>query len=304
MTLPKGLLTRALEVPIERLRKRKLAPVTVAILDSGIDGSHPDLAGRVVRGMIFEAAENGEVTSRESNPRKNNDVYGHGTGVASIIARIAPNASFIDVRVLGGQNSGVGDVTIAGLEHAVRSEANLLNMSLAVSEKYVPSLAALAEVAYRRGIVIVASRRNMPLQDEGFPAALIPCVGVDNEGKGPEGNWLYRNEVIEYSAHGVEVPVAAHGGGYTTMTGTSFATPIMCGHVALLLGAHPGLRPFEVKALLKAMAMNALPPRASRSRVQKRLSAARRKAAAPRKRKSISSAKKSRRQRPPRGRTS
>ena len=42
-------------------------------------------------------------------------------------------------------------------------------------------------------------------------------------------------------------------GGYTTMTGTSFATPIMCGFVALLLGAYPDLRPFEVKALLKAM---------------------------------------------------
>ena len=292
MALPRGPLTRALEVPIERLRRRKLAPVTVAVLDSGIDGSHPDLAGRVVRGMVFEATENGEVTSRESNPRKNNDVYGHGTGVASIIARIAPNVSFIDIRVLGGQNSGVGDVTIAGLEHAVRSEANLLNMSLAVSEKYVPSLAGLAEVAYRRGIVMVASRRNMPLQDEGFPAALIPCVGVDNEGKGPEGNWLYRNEVIEYSAHGVDVPVAAHGGGYTTMTGTSFATPIMCGHVALLLGAHPELRPFEVKALLKAMAADAVQPAEPRRPARKPPSAARRKAAPPRSRKAFKAAKK------------
>jgi subtilisin family serine protease len=304
MALPKGLLTRALEVPIERLARRKLAPVTVAVLDSGIDGSHPDLAGRVVRGMIFEADGNGEVTSRESNPRTNNDVYGHGTGVASIIARIAPNVSFIDLRVLGGQNSGVGDVTIAGVEHAVRSEANLINMSLAVSEKFVPSLSGLAEIAYRRGIVMVASRRNMPLQDEGFPAALIPCVGVDNEGKGPEGHWLYRNEVIEYSAHGVEVPVAAHGGGYTTMTGTSFATPIMCGHVALLLGAHPELRPFEIKALLKAMAMNAVPPQASRSAGRAAASPSRRKAANSRRRKPLSSAKKVRRRRPPRGRTS
>ena len=113
---------------------------------------------------------------------------------------------------------------------------------------------ALCEDAYQPGITIVAARRNMPLQDEGFPAALIPCVGVDNEGEGPEGGWLYRNDTIEYSAHGVNVPVAAHGGGHTTMTGTSFATPIMCGFVALLLGAYPGLRPFEVKALLKALA--------------------------------------------------
>jgi len=255
VTLSKGLLASALELSIGELPKRDLAPVTVAVLDSGIDGSHPDLAGRIVRGMVFEADANGEVASRESDPSANNDLYGHGTGVASIIKRIAPNARFIDLRVLGGNNRGSGEAMLAGFEHAVRSEAALFNMSLAASEKYLPRLSALAEDAYRKGICIVAARRNMPLQDEGFPAALIPCVGVDNEGEGPEGRWLYRNDVIEYSAHGVNVPVAAHGGGYTTMTGTSFATPVMCGHVALLLGAFPRLRPFEVKAILKAMAV-------------------------------------------------
>jgi subtilisin len=254
VSLAEGLLKRALDVPPGELSKTDLAPVIVAVLDSGIDGSHPALNGRVIRGMTFEADAEGNVTERESDPTQNNDLYGHGTGVASIIARIAPNTRFIDLRVLGGNNRGSGEAMIAGFEHAVRSEANLFNMSLAASEKYVPRLSVLAEDAYRRGITIVASRRNMPLQDEGFPAALIPCVGVDNEGKGLEGSWLYRNDVIEYSAHGVDVPVAAHGGGYTTMTGTSFATPIMCGHVALLLGAYPGLRPFEVKTLLKAMA--------------------------------------------------
>jgi len=254
MSLPTGLLRRALAVPIEELARGALQPVIVGILDSGIDGSHPDLAGRMVGSAIYEADAEGNVTHRESKPSENNDLYGHGTGVASIIARIAPNTRFLDFRVLGGNNRGSGEAMIAGFEAAVASDAMLLNMSLAASEKYLPRMNALCETAYRRGITIVAARRNMPLQDEGFPAALIPCVGVDNEGEGAEGRWLYRNDVIEYSAHGVNVPVAAYGGGYTTMTGTSFATPIMCGFVALLLGAYPGLRPFEVKALLKALA--------------------------------------------------
>ena len=132
---PKGLLARTLEIPINELAHRDLAPVTVAVLDSGIDGSHPDLAGKVTRGMIFEADAEGEVTSRESDPTQNNDLYGHGTGVSSIIARIAPNARFIDVRVLGGNNRGSGEAMLAGFEHAVRSEAKLFNMSLAASEK-------------------------------------------------------------------------------------------------------------------------------------------------------------------------
>lgn len=255
MISPRGLLARALETPIEEFAKSDLAPVTVAVLDSGIDGSHPDLAGRVVRGIIFEADANGEVQSRETDPTANNDLYGHGTGVASIIGRIAPNTRFFDVRVLGGNNRGSGDALMAGFAHAVDGEARLLNMSLAASEKFVPRMNVICEKAYRKGTTIVAARRNMPLQDEGFPAALIPCVGVDNAGAGPEARWRYRNEVIEYAAHGVDVPVAAFGGGYTTFTGTSFATPIMCGYVALLLGAFPELRPFEVKAVLKAVAV-------------------------------------------------
>lgn len=249
-----GLLARALSVPIEALSASDLSPVTVAVLDSGIDGSHPDLAGRVVRGIVFEADAEGTVCSRESDPSANNDVYGHGTGVASIIARIAPHVRFIDIRVLGGNNRGSGDAFVAGFAHAVDSEATLLNMSLAASEKFAARINAVCETAYRKGTVIVAARRNMPLQDEGFPASLIPCVGVDNAGKGAEAYWQYRNEVIEYAAHGEDVPVAAPGGAYTTMTGTSFATPIICGFVALLLGAYPGLKPFEVKAVLKAMA--------------------------------------------------
>lgn len=254
MSLARGLLARALSVPITELAKGDLAPVTVGVLDSGVDGSHPDLAGRVVAGRIFEADGDGKVEERDSDPAANNDLFGHGTGVASIIARIAPNARIVDFRVLGGNNRGAGDALLAGFEHAVRSDAALLNMSLAVSDRYLAQLSHIAEMAYRKGTIIVASRRNMPLQDEGYPAALLPCVGVDNEGKGQEPHWIYRSDVIEYGAHGEEVPVAAHGGGYTTMTGTSFATPILCAHVALLLGAYPGLRPFEVKAILKATA--------------------------------------------------
>jgi subtilisin family serine protease len=255
--MKEGLLARALSVPIESLAAETLNPVTVAVLDSGIDASHPNLAGRVVRSVAFEADAEGDVRSHERSPDTNNDLYGHGTGVASIIARIAPHVRFIDVRVLGGNNRGSGDAFVAGFAHAVESDATLLNMSLAASQKFAPRISAICESAYRKGTVIVAARRNMPLQDEGFPASLIPCVGVDNAGKGSEACWQYRGDVIEYAAHGVDVPVAAPGGSYTTMTGTSFATPIMCGFVALLLGAYPGLTPFEVKAVLKAMSAEA-----------------------------------------------
>ena len=126
-----------------------------------------------------------------------------------------------------------------------------------------PRLAPLCDRAYRLGKPIVAACRNMPLIDEGFPAALIPCIGVDNMGAGPLDRWGYRTEIIEFAANGEDIPAAAAGGGKTTVTGSSFATPIVAAHVCLLLGAFPGLRPFEIKALLKEMSAPAEEPAAN-----------------------------------------
>jgi subtilisin family serine protease len=252
-----GILSRALQAPIADFVSRPLQPVKVAIIDSGIDASHPEIAGRVHSGVICSATADGKVEIIPVDPTANNDTYGHGTAVASIIARIAPHASFIDIRVLGGNNLGSADAMLAGFAFANRSEANLMNMSLAVGETYLPRLIPLTDQAYRRGKIVVAATRNRPLEDEGYPASIIPVIGVGNAGRGPEQSWRYRRDVIEFLGHGVDVPVAAAGGGYTTQTGTSFATPIVAGIVALLLGAHPELTPFEVKALLKAFAEEA-----------------------------------------------
>lgn len=256
-----GPLTRALGFLASELHKDELEPVSVAVLDTGIDGSHPDLSGRLVRSVTCLSTEDGAVEIRPNETSANNDVYGHGTAVASIIARIAPNARFIDVRVLGGDKLGSGEAMLAGLDHTLGSDAQLINMSLAAGGKFVPLLAPLCDKAYRLGKPIVAARRNMPLVDEGYPAALIPCIGVDNIGTGPESRWEYRAETIEFAACGEGIPVAAAGGGYTTVTGSSFATPIVAGHICRLMGATPGLRPFEIKALLKEMSILAPTPR-------------------------------------------
>lgn len=265
-----GPLTRALGLPASGLRDDELEPVPVAILDTGIDGSHPDLSGRMLCSIACLNAGGNAVTIEQNRTDANNDLYGHGTAVASIIARIAPNARFIDVRVLGGDRLGSGEAMLAGLDHALGSDARLINMSLAAGGKFVPLLAPLCDKAYRLGKPIVAARRNMPLVDEGYPAALIPCIGVDNIGAGPESLWRYRTETIEFAACGEGLPAAAAGGGYTTVTGSSFATPIVAGHVCRLMGAVPGLRPFEIKALLKEMSilasMRAKSPGSDRAR--------------------------------------
>ena len=251
-----GILARALQVPFSALAASRLEPVTVAVLDSGIDGSHPELAGRILSAVSFTTDAEDKVAIHALDPASNNDPYNHGTAIASIIKRIAPNAHLIDLKVLGGQ-VGSPEALMAGIDYANGSPAQMMNISVAIGPAYAPRLLPLADSAYRRGKIVVAATRNRPIEDEGYPASLVHTIGVGNAGRGSYEHWRYRRDIIEFMGHGTDVSVAAAGGGYTRQTGTSFVTPVIAGMVALMLRAHPGLAPFEVKALLKAFAKEA-----------------------------------------------
>ena len=240
-------LLAALQQPLNELAAGPLEPVDVAVIDSGIDATHPDLLGRVVGACRIENKARIEVETPG-----NNDTFGHGTGVASIIARTAPNARLFDIRVLQPGNKGSGDDLLAGLQLAVRLRYRVINMSLAVSAKFVPELRASCEHAYYQDQVVVAARRNMPISDDGFPAEFASVIGVDNGEVAPMALRYRPKRTIEVEALGDAVTVAAAGGGYTAMSGTSFATPLVSGICALLLGAFPALRPYEVRAVINS----------------------------------------------------
>lgn len=241
-------LIEALRLSVEELLGRAKLPVDVAIIDSGVDATHPDLAGRVIRQVRIADAKPVEQALPSNNDTAG---YGHGTAVASIIARLAPNARLVDIRVLHPGNTGTGDDLIAGLRLAVRERHRIINMSLAAASRLVPQLTPLCERAFYQDQTIVAAKRNVPITDEGFPAEFSSCIGVDTERFSSPFALRYRKgKVIEYEALGDQVLVAAVGGGYTTVTGTSFATPAVSAFCACLLGAFPTLRPFELRTLL------------------------------------------------------
>lgn len=249
-----------MRAPIERvladrpelLRARELPPVEVAVLDSGVDATHPDLKARMVRAFAAVTKDD-HPTEIIPHELANHDTYGHGTAVSSIISNVAPNARIVDYRVLGPDNTGAGDALLACLRHAIDAGYRVINMSLAAKASFGPQLLPLCDKAYRNGQVIVAAKRNMPLADLGYPAEISTVVSVDRTKF--EAAWGVRyvpSSIIEFIGHGEDVQVAAPGGGYTMKTGTSFATPAISGVVALLLGAYPELRPFEVKTVLRA----------------------------------------------------
>ncbi|HUT37228.1 MAG TPA: S8 family serine peptidase [Planctomycetota bacterium] len=242
---------RALGVSLRGLRRRRLAPVQVAVVDSGMDATHPALRGRVKE--AWKVVTRGEAARAVKVSRaRNNDAYGHGTAVAGIIAAIAPNARLLDVRVLDAHCQGGGPALLAGFEQAIASGARLINLSLACVAEFAPQLHELCERAYRGNQIVIAARRNMPLADNGFPAEFSSCISVDMaDFASPFVLDFLDPPPIEFAARGEHVRVPAAGGGHTYMTGTSFATPAVTGLCALLVGAYPDLRLFELKSLLK-----------------------------------------------------
>lgn len=246
-------LTDVLNESLPDLRNIRLKPVSVAVIDTGVDSSH-----EVLRKCVYGAWEfidkDGEIVERSLPLRSNNDDAGHGTAVASIIAKIAPNARILDFKVLNANFSGTGKVMMAGLRAAINSDAKIINMSLACLAKYKDELSSLLEEAYKKHKIVIASKRNVPKVDDlGFPAELSSCISVENHSY--DNNPFFIEHIdeqpIEFAAHGENILVAENGGGYYRLTGTSFATPTVSGNVALLLGKFPGLELYEIKSVLK-----------------------------------------------------
>jgi subtilisin family serine protease len=229
-----------------QLLQTPLKPVTVAVLDTGVDATHPDLGGKVLAAYAVKAdAEAKQI------PLANNDGFGHGTSVSGIILRTAPNARIIDVRVLDEHNQGTVDSVLAGMSAAIAAGAKVLNMSLALSEDDEPKLLRAMEHAYQNNVIVVAAQKNLPIGDNGLPAQLSTSIGVGNSSELMEGEWRFDHEIIEVSACGTELLSPAAGGGYRRVTGTSFATPFVSGICCIALGAIEDLASYEMKTLLK-----------------------------------------------------
>src|SRR5262245_62118294 len=249
---PRVSLVEALCVDLARLPTRDLVPVDVAVLDTGIDATHPDLAGRVIESFEIVADEDGRHRAAVTPHAANNDADGHGTGVASVIAAVAPNARIVDVRILGADDVETGAALLTAFQLAVLRRFRLVNLSLACHARYLVPLSELCERAYAQGQVVVAARRNTPLLEYGIPAQFSSCIGVDSDRFPSPYEFRFRSgSPIECIARGSDVSVAAPGGKYTVQSGTSFAAPAVTGLCALLLGRHPGLAPYEVKSVLK-----------------------------------------------------
>jgi subtilisin len=228
------------------------AGVRVGILDSGLEKDHPRLLGRVVESVAVELID-GEA---RIVPDDGTDLFGHGTACGGIILGMAPEVELVSVRVLGADLRGKGTAFAAGLEWAIDNGIDVLNLSLSSkSEALFPVFHELVDKAYFKGVPIVSAANNVP--SASYPSLFSSVFSVAAHGE-PDPWRLYYNPAppVEFGAWGVDVPIAWKDGGSTVATGNSFAAPHVAGMVALILAKHPGIQPFEVKAVLAAVADN------------------------------------------------
>jgi Subtilase family len=231
------------------------ANVTVAVIDSGIDVRHPELANAVVDS--FDA-----LGSREGP-------HVHGTGIAGAIvshARLmgsAPAARILAIRAFGVAASGAAStsfVILKGLDYAAAHGAQIVNMSFAGPEDGLIERGIAAAAA--RGILMVAAAGNGgPKSPPLYPAANPNVIAVSatdaQDGLFAASN---RGSHIAIAAPGVDIFLPAPNEKYQMTSGTSFSAAFVSGLAALMLERNPVLKPDQVRAILVKTARDLGPP--------------------------------------------
>ena len=224
----------------------------VSILDSGVEAGHP-LIGDLESAVVISIGEDDEVIAEED---AEGDVSGHGTACAGIVRTLAPDCSISSVRVLGSTFTGSGAVLLGGLRYAVEQGFDVINMSLSTTKKpFAGVLHELADSAYFRRAVLVASAHNMPVESYPWRFSSVISVGSHEE-PDPLAFFYNPNPPVEFFGRGVNVEVPWLGGRSLKVSGNSFATPHLTAICALILAKHPELTPFQLKSVLYLTATN------------------------------------------------
>jgi subtilisin family serine protease len=226
--------------------------VKVGVVDSGIDADHPDVGG--VNGYV--AIHEGADGQLAYNTSPHGDDFGHGTACASIIRAAAPDCELYSIKVLGRALSGRGIVFAAGLRWAIENGMQACNLSLGTTKKdFYAVLHELADRAYFRNLMLVTAANNMPVPS--FPSVYASVISVAaHDRKDPYLVYYNPEPPVEFGAWGIDVRVAWQNGGWSTLTGNSFAAPHVTGIVTRILGNHPDLTVFQMKAVLRALCAN------------------------------------------------
>jgi thermitase len=206
--------------------------VIIAILDTGIDDKQEDLAGKVIAEVNFTESPTTE------------DIYGHGTHIAGIIAAsagsgtgmvgLAPDCRLMNVKVADDQGRFDNEVAARGVRWAVDHGAGVINMSL-VSTELSPSLEAAINYAWNKGAVVVAAAGNLVGTKIVYPAYYSNCIAVAaTDSNDHVASWSSQGDWVDVAAPGVDIYSTLPDNKYSYKSGTSMAAAYVSGLAGLL----------------------------------------------------------------------
>ena len=242
---------------------REARGIRIALIDSGVDGTHPWLAGAAL--SHHQVERRGELCTVVDGV--SGDQAGHGTACAGIIHRMVQGATLHSISVLGPDGRAARDALLAAIRFVVREKFHVVNLSLGIDvprssplrpadHRSVVELYELADAAYTVGVVLVASGSNAS-DFRTYPGKFKSLIGV-GRGAFADTEALVSEMTLDHEilAPGDEVLAPALGGGERRWTGTSFACPHVAAHVARIRAARPELSVEAIKAALHELALS------------------------------------------------
>ncbi len=224
--------------------------IIIAILDTGVDGAHPDLAANMVPGWNIYG-----------NSSDTSDVYGHGTMVAGTAAAYGNNGTgvaslawyclIMPVRISDAKGYATYSDIASGLTWAANHGARVANISYMVTTS--STVTSAAKYFYDHGGVVSSSAGNYGTFDSSADNPYILTVsGTDQNDV--LYSWSNTGNNVDLAAPGCVGDTTVKGGGYSSACGTSFSAPIVAGVAALVLSQNPALTPAQVTNILKQSA--------------------------------------------------
>ncbi len=221
--------------------------VTIAILDTGVDVTHPDLAAQIVPGWNF-FDNNNNVT----------DVHGHGTAIAGIAAAAGNNSlgvasvgfksKIMPLRVTDTAGNGYFSMMASALTWAADNGARVANISfLGVSAS--ATVDSAAQYMRSKGGVVTTSAGNTGVLRTDPPSPSLTVVAATDtvDGRASFSSW---GDYVDITAPGISIWTTTRGGGYGAVSGTSASSPVVAGVYALMMSAKPGLQPANYDSVL------------------------------------------------------
>lgn len=235
------------------LQKGTGRDIKVAILDSGVELSHPRLKElQLTDDVVF--VEDGLRISTANG--QGADVFGHGTAIADIVHQVAPDVHLGSFRVLGAQLRSRSLMIREGVRQAIQRGYHILNCSFGCSrEDHVLLYKDWVDEAYRRGRHIVAASNNHDFSKREWPGHFPTVITVNStDCVQPDALFSRSNNLVEFAARGQNIEVAWMGGVCKNVTGSSFAAAHVTGLLARLISCAPRLSTLEAKAMLLKLA--------------------------------------------------